>query len=122
MTKFREKISDIFEALYGNKTNSDTNELYSVDYAYESEKMEEMLYEYVECMKTIDHIPTISEIMRIIIFAQYTTIGSTECHDFNKLEIIAKDIWDECDFSSKKTAVQALLENVTNRQKMVDEF
>ena len=98
MTKFREKIDDIFEALYGSKISDDTKLLYSMEYEYESENMGKFIYQYLKCMKSIKYIPTINELARITIFAEYITIGNNECYNIHKLEQIMIDIWDDFNF------------------------
>lgn len=87
MTKFQQEIDNIFEAILGEKNMKN-------EYEFEAIKMEEFVCEYVNCMEIIKHIPTPSELARIICFAQYMIIGNEKCHNINKLKQVSIDIWN----------------------------
>lgn len=96
MSRFREKIDDIFEALYGNKIDEACRQMWSNTYKYESNNMENDYVEYLRCMELVNLNPTIDDVVRFIIYTEYMHIGNDHFVRNNmnlaKLEEIVKEL------------------------------
>lgn len=96
MSKYMEKIDDIFQALYGESVDEEGNKFSSVC-RYEVKGMEEDFYEYIELFKKMPFTTTAEDIARLIILIEFEHIGNTRYSDeinYMKLIEIAKYLLD----------------------------
>ena len=92
MSKYVEKIDDIFQALYGGSFDEEGNK-YSEYYNYEVKSMETDFYEYIELFKKMPFTTTVDDVVRLIVLIEFEHIGNTRYSseiDYVKLKEIAE--------------------------------
>lgn len=92
MSKYIEKIDDIFQALYGEGLDEEGNK-YSEYYNYEVKSMETDFYEYIELFKKMPFTTTVDDVVRLIVLIEFEHIGNTRYSseiDYVKLREIAE--------------------------------
>ena len=97
MSRYMEKIDDIFQALYGESVDED-GEKYSEIYRYEIKGMERDFYSYVELLGGMPFNTTIEDLAKFIIWTEFESIGYTRYNkkiDFVKLTEIVKELMTE---------------------------
>ena len=99
MARYREKIDDIFEALYGEKID-ECGDKYGTDvYYHESLGMEQDFYDYLGCADLYTLPPSVEEMVKFIIFTEYMHIGNDHFVrnnlNISKLEQIALELLKE---------------------------
>ena len=82
MIKFKDKIDDIFVALYGSAVN-ESGEKYSEVYGYALNSMETDFYEYLDLMAKLGLKVNIDELVNHLVWVEYKLIGNIYC--FNKV-------------------------------------
>lgn len=95
MSKYREKIDDIFKSLYGASID-ENKESYKDVYYYESLGMENDYHEYLKCMDLTNLLVAADEITRFIVYTEYNHIGNNHlvrCNlDLRKLEEVVTEL------------------------------
>ncbi len=94
MSRYVEKIDDIFQALYGESVDED-GEKYSEIYRYEIKGMERDFYSYVEFMDGMPFNVMAEDLAKFIIWTEFESIGYTRYNkkiDFVKLTEIVKEL------------------------------
>lgn len=82
MIKFKDKIDDIFAALYGSSVN-ESGEKYSEVYGYALNSMETDFYEYLDLMVKLGLKVNIADLVNHLVWVEYKLIGNIYC--FNKV-------------------------------------
>ena len=75
MSKYIDRIDDIFKALYGRDTDDDGYP-YKEVYYYESLNMETDYIEYLRCMDLFDLSLCIEDVTKFIVYTEYMHIGN----------------------------------------------
>lgn len=94
MSRYVEKIDDIFQALYGESVDED-GEKYSEIYRYEIKGMERDFYSYVEFMGGMPFNTTIEDLAKFVVWTECEHIGNTQHNkkiDFVKLMEIVSEL------------------------------
>ena len=82
MIKFKDKIDDIFVALYGSAVN-ESGEKYSEVYGYALNSMETDFYEYLDLMAKLGLKVNIDDLVNHLVWVEYKLIGNIYC--FNRV-------------------------------------
>lgn len=75
MSKYRDRIDDIFKSLYGSDSDEDGLS-YKENYYDESLSMEDDYIEYLRCMDLFDLSPCIEDVAKFIVYTEYVHIGN----------------------------------------------
>jgi hypothetical protein len=93
MNKFLENIDEIFEALYGDKYSDDSGELFSSEYKWEIENMNNNYIEYLRAISNASLSVLESELAHFLVYIEYMHIGNDHLVrnnvDIRKLETVA---------------------------------
>ena len=82
LIKFKDKIDDIFAALYGSAVN-ESGEKYSEIYGYALNSMETDFYEYLDLMAKLWLKVNIDDLVNHLVWVEYKLIGNIYC--FNRV-------------------------------------
>ena len=97
MIKFKDKIDDIFVALYGSAVN-ESGEKYSEVYGYALNSMETDFYEYLDLMAKLGLKVNIDELVNHLVWVEYKLIGNIYCFskvNKSKLEEIISELTED---------------------------
>lgn len=82
LIKFKDKIDDIFAALYGSAVN-ESGEKYSEIYGYAMKCMQTDFYEYLDLTAKLGLKVNIDDLVNHLVWVEYKLIGNIYC--FNKV-------------------------------------
>ena len=94
MIEFKDKLDEIFMALYGEDTD-EYGEKYSEVYRYEVKGMEHDFYKYVKLQKGMPFEISMEELAKFLIWIECVHIGNTQYEkniDYFKLKEIVTEL------------------------------
>ena len=97
LIKFKGKVDDIFESLYGSAVN-ESGEKYSEIYGYALNSMETDFYEYLDLMAKLGLKVNIDDLVNHLVWVEYKLIGNVYCFnkvDKSKLEEIISELTED---------------------------
>lgn len=97
MVEYKDKLDEIFVALYGTDTD-EYGEKYSEVYRYEVKGMEKDFHRYVKLMGGMPFNTTIEDLAKFVVWTECEHIGNTQHNkkiDFVKLMEIVSELMVE---------------------------